>query len=69
MSEKVLPRMRTIPEIAATGLLSGYALRLLVREGKVPYVRVGRKILVNYDGLLRVLEEGTGAERESHDRG
>ncbi len=55
MNVSELPRMRTIREIAATGLLSEYALRKLSREGKLPCVYVGRKCLVNLDRLLEQL--------------
>jgi excisionase family DNA binding protein len=54
--------MRTIDEAfeqiksedPATGL-TRFALRDMVSDGKVPHVRVGRKILINYDGLLEAL--------------
>lgn len=55
MNASELPRMRTIREIAATGLLSEYALRKLSREGKLPCVYVGKKCLVNLDRLLEQL--------------
>lgn len=55
MNVSELPRMRTIREIAATGLLSEYALRKLSREGKLPCVYVGKKCLVNLDRLLEQL--------------
>lgn len=45
------PTMMTIREIARTGLLSEHALRLLLKEGKLPAIYVGNKALVNYDKL------------------
>ena len=50
------PRMMTIREIARTGLLSEYALRLLSKQGKLPAIRVGNKALVNFDKLCAQLE-------------
>lgn len=48
------PRMMTIRQIAATGLLPEHALRLMAKAGQLPCITVGetRKILVNYDKLL-----------------
>jgi len=51
------PRMLTIRQIAATGLLPEHALRLMAKAGQLPAITVGetRKILVNYDKLLAQL--------------
>ena len=51
------PRMMTIRQIAATGLLPEHALRLMAKAGQLPCITVGetRKILVNYDKLLTQL--------------
>lgn len=49
------PQMMTIREIARTGLLSEHALRLLLKEGKLPAIYVGNKALVNYDKLCQEL--------------
>ena len=49
------PTMMTIREIARTGLLSEHALRLLLKEGKLPAIYVGNKALVNYDKLCEHL--------------
>ncbi len=45
------PTMLTIREIARTGLLSEHALRLLLKDGKLPVIYVGKKALVNFDRL------------------
>ena len=34
------PRMMTIREIASTGLLSEHALRLMLKEGKLPAILI-----------------------------
>ena len=44
--------MRTIREIAKTGLLSEYTLRKMEKEGSLPCVYVGKKCLVNLDRLI-----------------
>lgn len=51
------PRMMTIRQIAATGLLPEHALRLMAKAGQLPCITVGetRKIIVNYDKLLTQL--------------
>lgn len=35
-----------------------YALRTIVKSGVVPTVRLGRKLLINYDSLLDYLSFG-----------
>ena len=46
------PTLMTIREVAATGLLSEYALRKMHKEGRLPSFRIGNKVLINYDMLL-----------------
>lgn len=55
MRENELPRMRTIREIARTGLLSEYALRQMEKQGRLPCVHVGKKCLINLDKLIEQL--------------
>ena len=55
-----LPRMMTIREIAQTGLLSEYALRLMHKQGKLPSITVGKKVLINFDVLLGQLQNLNG---------
>lgn len=43
-----LPKMMTIREIAATGVLPEYAIRVLVREGKIPAIRCGTAVRINF---------------------
>lgn len=50
------PTMMTIREVARTGILSEHALRLMVRDGKLPVLYIGRKALINYDSLCEVLQ-------------
>lgn len=51
------PRMLTIREAAREGPLTEYALRLLLKQGKLPGVQIGTKFLLNYDRLLLQLNE------------
>ena len=46
----------TIREVAKTGLLSEYALRLMEAQGRLPGVYVGKRKLVNVPMLLDQLE-------------
>ncbi len=50
------PAMMAIREVARTGILSEHALRLMVREGKLPVLYIGRKAMINYDSLCEVLQ-------------
>ena len=60
MSETT-PRMLSIRETAALGPLSEYALRLLLRQDRLPGLYVGKKFLVSYDRLLSLLADGGGS--------
>jgi hypothetical protein len=51
------PKLMTIREIAKTGLMAEHALRLLLKQGKLPAIYIGTKALVNYDKLCAQLEE------------
>ena len=53
MEENIItfPRMLTIRQTAATGILSEHALRLLLAQGKLPGIHVGSKFLVNFARL------------------
>ena len=53
---KTMPQMMTIRQIAATGILSEHAIRMLVKAGKIPHLTVGRKVLINFDTVLKMLE-------------
>ena len=49
------PRMLTIRETAATGVLPEHALRAGVKAGWVPHIMIGSKALVNFDRLVAYL--------------
>lgn len=52
-----IPRMLTIRQVAATGLLPETALRRLAAEGRLPALKVGNRLLVNLDLLVEQLNE------------
>ena len=58
VSEKKIinPRMMTVKEVAATGILSEYAIRLLIKENRLQVLRVGKKALINYERLVEDLD-------------
>ena len=58
--ENKKPTMLTIREIARTGLLPEHALRLLLKDGKLPVIFVGKKALINFDRLCDQLAALTG---------
>lgn len=49
------PKMLTIRQVAATGILSESALRTLVKAGKIKVVYVGNRALINYKQLVKQL--------------
>ncbi len=58
----MVPRMRTIKEcmeelkqIDPNTAIREYFVRDLVNSNAIPTVRAGRKILINFDGLLQYL--------------
>ena len=50
-----MPKMMTVREIAATGLLPESAIRRLLREKKIPAVYSGKKAFINFDTLCDML--------------
>lgn len=57
------PRMMTIKQIAATGVLPEHALRQLCKQGKLPAVYIGKKAIINYDLLVKQLNSLGGGDR------
>jgi excisionase family DNA binding protein len=53
--------MRTIKETAAETGLHEYFVRQLVKQGKIKYVKAGRKTLINLDLFIEFLNSGKGA--------
>lgn len=55
-----IPKMLTIRETARTGILPETALRRLAAENRLPALKVGNRLLVNFDMLVEQLN-GLGA--------
>lgn len=50
-----IPKMMTVREIAATGVLTETAIRRLLREGKLPAIYSGKKAFINFDLMCEML--------------
>ena len=50
------PNMMSVRQVAKTGILSEYALRAMLKEGKLPAIYVGNKALINYDMLCEQIK-------------
>ena len=50
-----IPRFMSIREVARTGLLSEYTLRLMEKQKLLPCVYTGKKCLINFDKLVEQL--------------
>ena len=57
--EKTIPRFMSIREVAKTGILSEYTLRLMEKQKLLPCVYSGRKCLINFDRLVEQLNNST----------
>ena len=51
-----MPKMMTVRQIAKTGLLPQNAIRVLLKQGKLPAIYIGTKALINYDLLCEQLQ-------------
>ena len=52
----------SINQTAKTGILSEHTLRKMVKSGECPYIKSGRKVLINYGALIEMLEEKSRSE-------
>lgn len=52
-----VPRMMTIRRVAATGILPEHTIRSMVKDGSAPFIMCGNRALINFDKLVRMLEE------------
>ena len=55
--EDIFPRMLTIRQVAAKGVLSEHAIRLMVKSGQLPYIVIGTRVLINFDKLIDQLKQ------------
>ena len=51
------PRMMTPNQVAKTGILSLYSIRKGIANGTIPHVKIGSHYRINYDKLLKMLED------------
>ena len=56
------PKMMTIRQVAATGILPENALRIMKKEGQLPCLHVGSRCYVNYDLLVQMLNDLSPAQ-------
>lgn len=46
----------TIRQTAARGILPEHALRVLSKQNRLPQIKIGSKVLINYQKLLEQLQ-------------
>jgi len=54
-----IPKLMTIREVARTGVVSEYTLRAMVKQGHVPCIKVGVKVLINFELFCAMLNDPT----------
>ena len=55
MTNTIIPKMITVREIAATGILTETAIRRLLKEGRLPAIYSGKKAFINFDIMCEML--------------
>jgi len=63
-----MPKMRTIRQVAAMGVLSEHYLRLRLKQGKLPGVYAGSRFLVDVDALSEMLKTESRSNLRSEAR-
>ena len=56
-----IPKMMTIREVARTGILPENALRMFVKQNKIPHIKVNKKVLINFKVLCDMLNDTNSA--------
>ena len=51
------PKMMTIRQFAKTGLLTEHAIRMLVKQRKIPAVFIGSKALLDHDAVTEAIQK------------
>ncbi len=51
--------MMTVKKLAETGLLTEHAIRLMLKQGKLPVLYIGKKALINYEKTVEMLQNLT----------
>ena len=59
MTQENKVTMMTIRELARTGILTEHAIRLMVKQNKLPVLYIGKKALINYEKTVEMLQSLT----------
>lgn len=59
-----IPKMMTVRQIAATGLLPENTIRVMLRNKQIQAVYSGKKALINFDNLCDYLRTLTVSDME-----
>lgn len=59
-----MPEFKTIREVARTGLISEYYLRMMVKRGECPCIKSGNRVLVNVPALREKLDAMSKGEEK-----
>ena len=59
--ETKIPKMMTVRQVAKAGMISEYALRQLIKQGKIPCIALEHKVLINFDAFVEQLQQLKGA--------
>lgn len=58
-----VPVMKTIRQVASTGILPEHAIRQLVKDKKIAFITVGKnRVLVNFTALCEQLQKPDSVE-------
>ena len=60
MTNSKLPQLLSIRAIAKTGMIREHALRVLVKQNKIPHIKIHSKVLINVHLLCDLLNHPTG---------
>ena len=66
-TDHMVPTMVSIREASQRTGLTYILIKDLCDSGRIVYIRSGKKYLVNFDSLLRLLQQGEGGKKV-HDR-
>lgn len=67
--ETKIPKMMTVRQVAKTGMISEYALRQLIKQGKIPCIALEHKVLINFDAFVEQLQQLKGRSDNGNSAG
>ena len=59
MKEENKVTMMTVRELAKTNILTEHAIRLMLKQNKLPVRYIGKKALINYEKTVEMLQNLT----------